>query len=59
MKEECAIASMVAIASLAVQKALSCGRDLRVNKAKPREDRGSSGGNRGGYSGVDVTATKS
>ncbi|GAC1459116.1 MAG: RNA-binding protein [Chamaesiphon sp.] len=23
------------------------GRDLKVNKAKPREDRGSSGGNRG------------
>ncbi|MBE9209554.1 RNA-binding protein [Nostoc sp. LEGE 06077] len=27
------------------------GRDLKVNKAKPREDRGSSGGNRGGYGG--------
>ncbi|MBE9051650.1 RNA-binding protein [Nostocales cyanobacterium LEGE 11386] len=26
------------------------GRDLKVNKAKPREDRGSSG-NRGGYGG--------
>ncbi len=26
------------------------GRDLKVNKAKPREDRGSSGG-RGGYGG--------
>jgi len=25
------------------------GRDLKVNKAKPREDRGSFGGNRGGY----------
>ena len=24
------------------------GRDLKVNKAKPREDRGSSGGGRGG-----------
>jgi RNA recognition motif-containing protein len=24
------------------------GRDLKVNKAKPREDRGSFGGNRGG-----------
>ncbi len=24
------------------------GRDMKVNKAKPREDRGSSGGNRGG-----------
>jgi RNA recognition motif-containing protein len=27
------------------------GRDLKVNKAKPREDRGSSGGGRGGYGG--------
>lgn len=28
------------------------GRDLKVNKAKPREDRGSfGGGNRGGYGG--------
>ena len=27
------------------------GRDLKVNKAKPKEDRGSSGGGRGGYSG--------
>ncbi|RCJ40135.1 RNA-binding protein [Nostoc minutum NIES-26] len=27
------------------------GRDLKVNKAKPKEDRGSSGGNRGGYGG--------
>ncbi|MBD2520483.1 RNA-binding protein [Nostoc sp. FACHB-973] len=27
------------------------GRDLKVNKAKPREDRGSSGGSRGGYGG--------
>ncbi|MDZ8108363.1 MAG: RNA-binding protein [Nostoc sp. DedQUE12a] len=27
------------------------GRDLKVNKAKPREDRGPSGGNRGGYGG--------
>ncbi|MEM7555752.1 MAG: RNA-binding protein [Cyanobacteria bacterium P01_A01_bin.84] len=27
------------------------GRDLKVNKAKPREDRSSSGGNRGGYGG--------
>jgi hypothetical protein len=30
------------------------GRDLKVNKAKPREDRGSFGGNRsggGGYGG--------
>ncbi|MDJ0675626.1 MAG: RNA-binding protein [Calothrix sp. MO_167.B42] len=26
------------------------GRDIKVNKAKPREDRGS-GGNRGGYGG--------
>jgi RNA recognition motif-containing protein len=25
------------------------GRDLKVNKAKPKEDRGSSGGGRGGY----------
>ncbi|WP_445632360.1 RNA-binding protein [Nostoc sp. DSM 114161] len=27
------------------------GRDLKVNKAKPKEDRGSSGGGRGGYGG--------
>ncbi|MEH1842174.1 MAG: RNA-binding protein [Nostoc sp.] len=27
------------------------GRDLKVNKAKPREDRGSFGGNRGGGGG--------
>jgi RNA recognition motif-containing protein len=27
------------------------GRDLKVNKAKPKEDRGSFGGNRGGYGG--------
>ncbi|MBE9206512.1 RNA-binding protein [Nostoc sp. LEGE 06077] len=27
------------------------GRGLKVNKAKPREDRGSSGGGRGGYGG--------
>jgi RNA recognition motif-containing protein len=27
------------------------GRDLKVNKAKPREDRGSFGGNRGGNGG--------
>ncbi|MBD2411640.1 RNA-binding protein [Nostoc calcicola FACHB-389] len=27
------------------------GRDLKVNKAKPKEDRGPSGGNRGGYGG--------
>ncbi|MDJ0798518.1 MAG: RNA-binding protein [Calothrix sp. MO_167.B12] len=27
------------------------GRDLKVNKAKPKEDRGSSGSNRGGYGG--------
>jgi RNA recognition motif-containing protein len=27
------------------------GRTLKVNKAKPREDRGSSGGGRGGYGG--------
>ncbi|MGD1871481.1 MAG: RNA recognition motif domain-containing protein [Mastigocoleus sp.] len=27
------------------------GRELKVNKAKPREDRGSSGGNRGRYGG--------
>ena len=27
------------------------GRDLKVNKAKPREDRGSSGGNRSGGGG--------
>ncbi|MBD2500976.1 RNA recognition motif domain-containing protein [Anabaena azotica] len=27
------------------------GRDLKVNKAKPKEDRGSFGGNRGGYNG--------
>ncbi|MBD2663072.1 RNA-binding region RNP-1 [Richelia sinica FACHB-800] len=27
------------------------GRDLKVNKAKPREDRSSSGGNRGSYGG--------
>ncbi len=27
------------------------GRGLKVNKALPREDRGSSGGNRGGYGG--------
>ncbi|WP_341529427.1 RNA-binding protein [Nostoc sp. UHCC 0302] len=27
------------------------GRDLKVNKARPKEDRGSFGGNRGGYSG--------
>ncbi|MBU7586490.1 MAG: RNA-binding protein [Nostoc sp. TH1S01] len=27
------------------------GRDLKVNKAKPREDRGSSGGGRGSYGG--------
>lgn len=27
------------------------GRDLKVNKAKPKEDRGSYGGNRGGYGG--------
>src|ERR671932_798047 len=26
------------------------GRDMKVNKAKPREDRGSSGGNRGNNS---------
>lgn len=26
------------------------GRDLKVNKAKPKEDRGSGGGNRGGGS---------
>ncbi|MBD1805242.1 MAG: RNA-binding protein [Symplocastrum torsivum CPER-KK1] len=26
------------------------GRDLKVNKAKPREDRGSSGGGRGNFS---------
>lgn len=27
------------------------GRDLKVNKAKPREERGSFGGNRGSYGG--------
>ncbi|BAY15886.1 RNP-1 like RNA-binding protein [Anabaenopsis circularis NIES-21] len=27
------------------------GRGLKVNKAKPKEDRGSSGGGRGGYGG--------
>jgi RNA recognition motif-containing protein len=27
------------------------GRDLKVNKAKPKEDRGSFGGNRGAYNG--------
>ncbi|BAY21320.1 RNP-1 like RNA-binding protein [Calothrix sp. NIES-2100] len=27
------------------------GRDLKVNKAKPKENKGSFGGNRGGYSG--------
>ncbi|BAY66297.1 RNA-binding region RNP-1 [Calothrix brevissima NIES-22] len=27
------------------------GRDLKVNKAKPKEDRGSFGGNRGNYGG--------
>lgn len=27
------------------------GRDLKVNKAKPREDRGGSSGGRGGYGG--------
>jgi RNA recognition motif-containing protein len=27
------------------------GRDLKVNKAKPKEDRGPSGGGRGGYGG--------
>ena len=27
------------------------GRDLKVNKAKPKEDRGSFGGGRGGYGG--------
>ncbi|MBD2612382.1 hypothetical protein VF14_21290 [Nostoc linckia z18] len=27
------------------------GRDLKVNKAKPREERSSFGGNRGGYGG--------
>ncbi len=27
------------------------GRGLKVNKAKPKEDRGSFGGNRGGYGG--------
>jgi len=27
------------------------GRSLKVNKAKPREDKGSSGGGRGNYSG--------
>jgi RNA recognition motif-containing protein len=27
------------------------GRDLKVSKAKPKEDRGSFGGNRGGYGG--------
>jgi RNA recognition motif-containing protein len=27
------------------------GRDLKVNKAKPKENRGPSGGNRGGYGG--------
>ncbi|MBH8563280.1 RNA-binding protein [Nostoc sp. CENA67] len=27
------------------------GRDLKVNKAKPREERGSFGGNRGNYGG--------
>lgn len=27
------------------------GRTLKVNKAKPKENRGSSGGNRGGYGG--------
>ncbi|QOV21763.1 RNA recognition motif domain-containing protein [Anabaenopsis elenkinii] len=27
------------------------GRDLKVNKAKPKEDKGSFGGNRGGYGG--------
>jgi len=27
------------------------GRSLKVNKARPKEDRGSSGGNRGGYGG--------
>lgn len=27
------------------------GRDMKVNKARPKEDRGSFGGNRGGYSG--------
>jgi RNA recognition motif-containing protein len=27
------------------------GRDLKVNKARPKEDRGGSGGNRGGYGG--------
>ncbi|MFM7561147.1 RNA recognition motif domain-containing protein [Cylindrospermopsis raciborskii] len=27
------------------------GRDLKVNKAKPKEERGSGGGGRGGYGG--------
>ncbi|MTJ46988.1 RNA-binding protein [Dolichospermum sp. UHCC 0259] len=27
------------------------GRDLKVNKAKPKEDRGPAGGGRGGYGG--------
>ncbi|MFN7661085.1 MAG: RNA-binding protein, partial [Dolichospermum sp.] len=27
------------------------GRDLKVNKAKPKEDRGPSAGGRGGYGG--------
>jgi RNA recognition motif-containing protein len=27
------------------------GRDLKVNKARPKEDRGGSGGNRSGYGG--------
>ena len=27
------------------------GRDLKVNKAKPKEDKGSYGGSRGGYGG--------
>ena len=27
------------------------GRDLKVNKAKPKENKGSFGGNRGGYGG--------
>ena len=35
----------------ALDGAVWMGRDLKVNKAKPKEDKGSFGGNRGGYGG--------